>query len=472
MYPHRSMSVAVLGGGVSGLAAAHYLKLVNPTSQVILLEASHRLGGWIKSTTFDDGITYEEGPRTLRVVGNAGANTLVLAESLGLTEKIIKVDYSHPSAKNRMIRVDGQLHKLPNSLKTALKKLPPFSKPLAISALSDFRAKKVHNTDESLYSFVNRRFGSEVAKYAIDPLARGVFAGNARELSVKSLAKRLHEVEQSHGSVLLGMFRDRKNSEKSDPELLKSELVQKARSEKWAVWSLKGGLETLVTTLAQKVEDSGVDILRNTPVTNIWQSGPKLIVGTDKKQIEVDRVISCLPSNHLSSALEHTHKNLFKLLKSIPYATVGVVTLEYPGQLLKEVAFGYLVPSSEPCKVLGVIFDTCTFPQGNRTIFTVMMGGYWFKEFFGENPSQESLLDLAQSEVRKMLKINELPVRFSVNILRDCIPQYVVGHSEAVYNARRLIKEQNIPLTLAGNSYDGVGVNDAIMSAKRAVLSQ
>ncbi|XP_066983853.1 protoporphyrinogen oxidase [Macrobrachium rosenbergii] len=466
------MTVAVLGGGISGLAAAHYMKLLNPASQVILLEASQRLGGWIKSTTFEDGTLYEQGPRTLRVVGNAGANTLVLAENLGLTEKIINVNYSHPSAKNRMIQVDGQLHKLPNSLQTAMKKLPPFSKPLAISALNDLRAKKVVNTDESLYSFVNRRFGSQVAKYAIDPLARGVFAGNARDLSVKSLAKRLHEVEQSYGSVLLGMLRDRKNAEKGDSELLKSKLVQKARREKWAVWSLKGGLETLVTTLAQKVEDSGVDIQKNTPVTTILQSGPKLMVLTEKMQIEVDRVISCIPSNHLSAALKHNHKDLSQLLSSIPYATVGVVTLEYSGQLMNEVAFGYLVPSSEPCKILGVIFDTCTFPQGNRTIFTVMMGGYWFKEFFGENPSQETLFNIAVSEIRKMLKVNESPVRYVVNILRDCIPQYIVGHSEAVHNARRLIKEQNIPLTLAGNSYDGVGVNDAIMSAKRAVLSQ
>ncbi|KAK7075019.1 hypothetical protein SK128_026055 [Halocaridina rubra] len=99
------MTVAVLGGGISGLAAAHYLKLSNPSRKVVIFEASHRLGGWIKSTKFDDGTVYEQGPRTLRGAGNAGANTLALAESLGLTDRVISVPYSHPSAQNRLIQV-------------------------------------------------------------------------------------------------------------------------------------------------------------------------------------------------------------------------------------------------------------------------------------------------------------------------------------------------------------------------------
>lgn len=464
------MTVAVLGGGISGLAASYYLKVLNPATRVVVIEASHRLGGWINSTSFDDGTVYEGGPRTLRVAGNAGANTLALAESLGLTEKIIHVTYDHPSTKNRMIQVDGKLHKLPNSLKMLLTKQPPFSRPLALSALTDLRAKKVVNSDESLFSFVNRRFGLEVAKYAVDPLARGIFAGNARDLSVTAIAGRMHKVEQKYGSALVGMLLDRKNSEKSDPTLLKSELVQRARREKWAVWSLEGGLETLVETIAKKVEDNGVEIRKNLPVSNIKQKGKKLIVETEGNHVEVERIVSCIPSKILGEALRTTKPDLSTLLAYIPYVTTGVVTLEFSGQVLNDEAFGYLVPSSEPSKVLGVIFDTCTFPQGDRTILTVMMGGYWFKELFGDNPSHENLLDVALREVKNTLKISSSPVRHRVNILHDCIPQYVVGHSEVISNSRKLIKEENIPLTLAGYSYDGVGVNDAIMSAKRAVF--
>nr|XP_045621252.1 protoporphyrinogen oxidase-like [Procambarus clarkii]XP_045621261.1 protoporphyrinogen oxidase-like [Procambarus clarkii]XP_045621272.1 protoporphyrinogen oxidase-like [Procambarus clarkii]XP_045621280.1 protoporphyrinogen oxidase-like [Procambarus clarkii]XP_045621285.1 protoporphyrinogen oxidase-like [Procambarus clarkii]XP_045621293.1 protoporphyrinogen oxidase-like [Procambarus clarkii]XP_045621300.1 protoporphyrinogen oxidase-like [Procambarus clarkii] len=461
--------IAVVGGGISGLAAAHYLKTLASSSKILVFEASSRLGGWINSVE-QDGAVYELGPRTIRVAGNPGANTLALAESLGLTDKIISINYSHASTKNRMILVDGKLHTLPSNLKTLFAKSSPFSRPLALSALKDLFAKKVINNDESLFSFVNRRFDLEVANYAIDPLTRGVFAGSARDLSVTSLAKRMHDVEQRHGSVLMGLLKDRKNAEKPDPLLAKCELVKQARKEKWAVWTLSGGLETFVKVLQEKLTQDGVELKNNTPVNGIQKSGNKLVIQTDKEEIEVNKVVSCLPSRNLSSVVKSMSPELSSLLGFIPYATVGVVNLEYQGQVLHEPAFGYLVPSSQANKVLGVIFDTCTFPQGDRTILTVMMGGYWFESLFGDSPSYDELLDVAISEVKATLNIKMEPVHYKVSILRDCIPQYIVGHSETVHNIRKLIHDLKIPLNLAGNSYDGIGVNDAIMSAKKAAL--
>lgn len=369
-----------------------------------------------------------------------------------------------------MLQVDGKLQKLPNSLKTLLTKSPPFSKPLAFSALRDLRAPKVVNNDESLYSFVNRRFGYEVAKYAIDPMSRGIFAGNARELSVNCIARRLHDVEQKYGTVLLGLLKDRKNAAKVDPDLESYELVKKAKKEKWSVWSVAGGLENFIMALEENVIENNVDIWKNTPVEGMVRSGDKLVIQTEQKELEVNRVISCLPSNIMSSVIEPISSKLGTLLSSIPYVTVGIVNLEFSGQLIDEPGFGYLVPSSEPNRILGVIYDTCTFPQGDRTILTVMMGGYWFKELFGDNPSLESLLDVAVTEVQQSLKITAKPTRYHVRILRDCIAQYMVGHSDVVSSARQLITDLRLPLTLAGSSYDGVGINDVIMSAKNAVL--
>lgn len=326
------------------------------------------------------------------------------------------------------------------------------------------------NNDESLYSFVNRRFGHEVAKYAIDPMSRGIFAGNAKELSVNCIARRLRDVEQKHGTVLLGLLKDRKNAAQPDPNLQKYELVQRAKKEKWSVWSVAGGLENFVKALEKSVTENNVEIQKDTPVRSIVRSGDKLVVQTEQKELEVDRVISCLPSNAMSHVVQPVSTKLSTLLSSIPYVTVGIVNLEFPGHLIEEPGFGYLVPSSEPNRVLGVIYDTCTFPQGDRTILTVMMGGYWFKELFGDNPSLESLLDVALREVQQSLKIRAEPTRHHARILRDCIAQYVVGHSEVVSSARRLIADLRLPLALAGSSYDGVGVNDVIMSAKNATL--
>lgn len=367
-------------------------------------------------------------------------------------------------------QVDGKLHKLPNSLKAAFTTSPLFSQPLALSALRDLRAPKVINNDESLYSFVNRRFGHEVAKYAIDPMCRGIFAGNAKELSVHCIARRLHDMEQKHGTVLLGLLKDRKNAAKLDPNLQNYELVKKAKKERWSVWSVAGGLENFVQALEKSVAENNVDIWKNTQVKGMIRSTNKLVIQTEQKELEVDRVISCLPSNVMNSVIQPISPKLCSLLSSIPYVSVGIVNLEFPGHQVEEPGFGYLVPSSESNHVLGVIYDTCTFPQGDRTILTVMMGGYWFKKLFGNNPSLESLLDVAISEVKQSLKIEAKPTRHHVRILKDCIAQYVVGHSDVVSNARKLITDLRLSLALAGSSYDGVGVNDVIMSAKKASL--
>lgn len=349
-----------------------------------------------------------------------------------------------------------------------------------MSLLRDLRAPKVTNADESLYSFVRRRFGSEIAEYVIDPLARGVFAGNARELSVRSLAAPLHDWEQQHGGVIKGALRGAIGgifSARNKDENERNPLVMKARKEKWAVWSLEGGMERLIDALRRDVESRGVTIETNSPVDELsLNSSGRLSVRCGKKVHSPDQVISCLPSTQLATLTQGIHPEVSSLLSSIPYTTVAVVNLEYEGDgIVSQPAFGYLVPSSEPSKVLGVIFDTCTFPQGNRTILTIMMGGYWFKSAFGgESPSKELLLQTAVEEVRASLGVVVAPKEHCVSVLRDCIPQYVVGHAATVKCLRRLLRgeqggRRGVALALAGNAYDGVGVNDAILSARSAV---
>lgn len=103
---------------------------------------------------------------------------------------------SHPTAKNRMIFVNGKLHTLPSSLPQLFSTQPPFSKPLAAALLHDISAQKKTLDDESIYSFVERRLGRELAEYAISPMICGICAGDAKQISVKFLMKSLFEWEQ------------------------------------------------------------------------------------------------------------------------------------------------------------------------------------------------------------------------------------------------------------------------------------
>ncbi len=157
------MRYAVVGGGASGLAAAFYLRRANAGS-VTLLESSHRLGGWVDSTSFPGGARHDHGPRTIRPAGAQGANTLQLAQDLGLADSVVPVPPDHPAATNRYVLVGGRLHRLPSSFGSLFRRLPPFSRPLALSALTDLTTPPKKCADDNVYDFVARRLGEDVAK--------------------------------------------------------------------------------------------------------------------------------------------------------------------------------------------------------------------------------------------------------------------------------------------------------------------
>lgn len=98
-----------------------------------------------------------------------------------------------------------------------------------------------------------------------------------------------------------------------------------------------------------------------------------------------------------------------------------------------------------------------------------MMGGAWFEKYFGKDPSDENLLNIAIKQVKEILNIKKEPIAFNVAILKDCIPQHVVGHAQRLNHIRDYISSRRIPLALCGSSYQGVGINDVILSAKEAV---
>ena len=129
-----------------------------------------------------DGVLFEKGPRTVRPAGPQGANTLALIQELGLADSVRPVRYGHPSSINRMILVQGKLHRLPSSLRSLLVTLPPFSRPLAMAALTDLAASRVKCDDTSLHEFVSRRLGLELADFPVSSIVRGICAGDSKKV--------------------------------------------------------------------------------------------------------------------------------------------------------------------------------------------------------------------------------------------------------------------------------------------------
>lgn len=201
---------AILGGGLGGLSTGYYLlknNLINNNNlKILLLEATDYCGGWIKSIKTKDYI-FEQGPRTIRPRGTVGLNTLNMMQDLGLSEHISAIKPDHPAARNRMIYVNNTLHLLPSSIKGMFKTSKPFTKPLVYAVLNDLRSPQKELEDDSIYNFVERRFGKEIADYAVAPMICGICAGDAKEISVKFLMRTLFEYEQNDGGVVKGVWK-------------------------------------------------------------------------------------------------------------------------------------------------------------------------------------------------------------------------------------------------------------------------
>ncbi|XP_075464023.1 protoporphyrinogen oxidase [Ascaphus truei] len=467
-------TVVVAGGGISGLSACYHLAKNASVSKVILLEGSSRLGGWLHSTRTEDGAIFEHGPRGIRPSGVVGRNTLCMVTELGLESEVLPVPGDHPASKNRYLYVNKSLHKMPSGLSGVLRTVPPFTKPLFLCGLQDLMAPRGTQQDESIHGFVTRRFGKELADIAIDSVCRGVFAGDCRSLSLRSCFPVLYQAERSRRSVILGMMA---GGDKG-PQL-NSELIRRSKEGRWSQWSLRGGMQTLAEALEDFLRAKGVEIHKDTPIIELERTAGnrwkiKLADGT----ITADHVFSALPAEALGRLLTTSAEPLARELRQISAVSVAVVNLEYDGAVLPVTGFGHLVPSSEDRVLLGIVYDSVPFPQQNRrgsssTRITVMLGGAWFRSSLGEpgSVSSEKLLHLATEAAETQLGAREAPSRAIVTLHKDCIPQYTVGHRERTDRIFSFLREQSLPLSLIGASYEGVSVNDCIYHAKNAVHS-
>ncbi|KAM4014625.1 protoporphyrinogen oxidase [Anomaloglossus baeobatrachus] len=465
-------TVVVAGGGISGLAACYHLVKDGGVCKVILLEGSGRLGGWMRSTRTEDGAVFEHGPRGMRPGGVVGRNTLCMISELGLEADLLPVLRSQPAAKDRYLYVNQSLHRLPSSIGGVLRTIPPFSKPLFLCGLRDLTAPRGTKEDETIHDFFSRRFGKELADIVIDSLCRGVFAGDSRQLSLRSCFPFLYEAERQKRSVVLGMVAA---GDKMPP--LDSPLIQRSKKEKWSQWSLRGGMQTLSDALEGYIKDRGVQIQRDTPVEALQrQADGSWKIKVPGGNVSADHVISAVPAAVLSKLLTPIAEPMANTLREMRTATVAVVNLEYDGDVLPVSGFGHLIPSYEDGAMLGIVYDSLAFPEHNRqggssTRLTVMLGGAWFERSLGDpdTVSKETLLSLASAAAATQLGVKETPRRAIVTLNKNCIPQYTLGHWKRIDHLFSYIGQHSLPLSLIGASYEGVSVNDCIYNAKRSV---
>ena len=438
-------NIAIVGGGISGLAAAWFITKKFPNYKVTLLESENRLGGKIQSSK-EQGFLFEHGPNGFM---DSRQEMVDFCDDLDLQSEMVNSD---DNAANRFVIKNGKLSALP-------KKPPqiftsgflPLSAKLRLMT-EPFRGKS-KKEDESLYEFCDRRLGNHVAEYLIDPFTSGVFGADCRKISTKSAFAALWNMEQEYGSIFKGMRRKMKEQ--------KGKKQGKLRS-------FKDGMEVLVKALKDKLS-SKIDVKLNAKVLDLQEKGSTYVLSADiageKQTLEFDLVVLSCPARPCGKILSSLNSDLGSKISEISYSAITVVPQGY-NKPQPEVtnAFGYLVPSAEKNKIMGNLFDASVFPfraPENSFSIRTMLGGGKDPEII--NFSDDDVYKLILEENRQTLGIDYDADFKTIIRWKEAIPVYEMNHWRLIEKLEQFTEKKGIFVT--GNAFYGVSMNDCVTSA-------
>ena len=433
----------IIGAGISGLSLAHYLRKAVPFSKITILEKASQVGGVISSYHLQNKV-FDMGPKTFRV--SRSHNLLELIKDYQLLDK---VRLSHPHASTRYIYRHKRLQKVPS------KPLDIFSSSIFRKALPgllrEWKVKPYEAEDESIGAFIRRRFGNYIADTLFDPLSIGIYATDMHKLSVRTCFSALKEFEMQYGSITKALFKRKKNKKVSEFSFPKSALL-----------TLEGGFDQLVKTIGNSFEDN---LRLSCEVKGIQKLEGGYTVTTSEGDFIADHVFSALPLNALkkiSLPLEEQKQ----LLCDFKTNSIISILLSFDTDVLKKKGFGYLIPSQEKQKILGVVYDSEIFPyQDHKTHVTVMMGGGICPELVDYNKTD--LVKIALEELDKHLKIEEHPSDVHLRKYYHAIPEYPIYHLKKIDNLKRIIEKKCKGFHLVGNYIQNASVSSCIKSFKR-----
>jgi oxygen-dependent protoporphyrinogen oxidase len=468
--------IAIIGGGISGVAAAYALSQRHPDQPFTLFEASSRLGG-IVETVHEHGFTIECGPDSW-VTEKPWAREL--AEELGLADEILP---SNDFQRRTYIARGRELIPMPDGMRMMV---PTRWEPLLHSPLLSWQARLAYlrepkraeelkqtslakrgaKVDESVSDFVLRHFGEEVARTLAGPLLSGVFGGDIEKLSVRSVMAPFVRMEADHGSLI---------------EALRLRSPGRSPADAAATFTtLRSGLETLIKGMVEHLPSSS--IFPDMPVTELSKTAKGWQVSTRARGPETfDAVLLAAPAHVTRMLLQSIQNELAENVATLlpTHASSSVVVAlgfhEKASRLRIPRGFGFLVPAASGTSQKGSpSLLACTFVD-QKFSHRVPAGGVLLRGFFGGDAA-EQLTGESDSEIARLTReqlsrlLGPLPDA-DVTVVRRwplSLPQYYVGHVERIAKAEMLLEE--LPgLRLLGNAYHGVGLPDLVRDAREAV---
>lgn len=444
--------IAIVGGGITGLAAAYELRLRRVPFQ--LFEASPRLGGIIRTERVD-GYTIEAGPDSILVQKPAA---LTLCEALGLGPRLITTNVPRTS----FILKDGRLHALPSpsvlGIPTTWSGLTRYDllSPIARMrlALEPVVRRRASRADESVGAFFRRRFGSETVSTIAEPLLGGIHAGDIDALSIHSLFPRFAEAETQHGSVVRAF--------RTAPATPSDGLFR----------SLVDGMEELVCAIERQLP---ADSFRcNAPVDRIAgdANGWRLAVGGES--LSARAVLLACPSHVAANLLAPIDARSADLCREVPYVSTASVALAWQRGAIAHPLNGSGFVVSR--RAGGPRITACTWvsskwsgraPAGMALLRAFVGGSH---DPGAVDLGDDQLVELARHDLQPVLGINGAPVLSRVTRWRRAGAQHNVGQIARVSEIEQRLSLQR-GIFVAGSGFRSIGIPDCVADGRAAAAA-
>lgn len=451
--------IAIIGGGISGLAAAFALeehRRAGAPLEYVLYESSPRLGGVLRTEQVE-GCVLEAGPDSFLTEKSWAAD---LCRTLGLGDQLIS---SNDADRKTYILVHGRLVLIPDGLMFMVptKLMPTILSPLfsakskLLMAREWFHPPRAADSDESVASLVERHYGRELVDRLADPLLSGIYGGEASSLSVRAVMPRFAEMERTHGSLGRAVLAARKQQAARQPE-------------RPLFASLKNGMQQLVDALLSRLSRSA--LLINMPIDKVRAEARGWRVSAGAKTDSFDAVIFALPTHSAAKLLSSSSPELANELGGIGYSSSITVGLGYGREVRQSLpaGFGFLVPRSEGRLMLAATFVHNKFPgraPEDRALLRCFIGGAHADEVW--QLSDGEVVGLVREDLKEILRLRAEPLFARVYKWKAAMAQYGVGHLDRLERIEHL-RRQLPGLALAGNGYRGIGVPDCIRSGSEA----
>jgi len=466
------MRIAIIGGGIAGLAAAYELEKARAAGAAVeytLFEERPRLGGSMASEIVD-GAVLERGPDSFLTEKPAAAE---LCRELGLGGELIP---SNDAARKTYIVTRKRLVALPDGLMFLV---PTKLVPTALTRLFSVRTKmrmalellippRPSEGDESVAALVKRHFGQEAVDRLADPLLSGIYGGDATQLSAQTVLPRLVEMETKYGSLTRGMLAAHRKMRAH------AKTSSKTQNGGAAIFTaLRGGMGQLVDAITARLDAASVRT--STPMSGLEKTEEGWRIAAAGATENFDALIMAAPAWTAGELLTPVDAALGSELGGIPYSSSITVNLVYDETKIGPLpdGFGFLVPAVEGRAMLACTFVHRKFlgrtPPG-KAVFRAFLGGMKRTDLLAE--SDQALVEIVRREMREILGAKTIPAEVEPELAqvtrwRRAMAQYAVGHKARMQRVNARVAA--LPgLRLVGNAYDGIGVPDCIRLGRKA----